>query len=242
MFNWFKSKSKENWIPPLTTDVHSHLLPGIDDGVKTIAEAEEVILRLMELGYTRFITTPHIHELYRNTPDRISTALELVKKHLSEKNINISIQAAAEYNLDDWLMKEIEAKAPLLTFNKNYLLFETNFLSEPLVLNDFIFKASTLGYKLILAHPERYMYLLNNTKRIEDLLSRGVLFQLNLLTLSGMYGPGAEKLARFLIDQKHIHLVGSDCHNSIHVQTLRKAMKSRYFTKALDLPLLNYSL
>jgi protein-tyrosine phosphatase len=86
------------------------------------------------------------------------------------------------------------------------------------------------------------MYLSNNRSRIEDLLSRGVLFQLNTVSLAGAYGPQAERLAKFLIDNKYVHLTGSDCHNLIHAEALLKAMKTKYYTKLLSLPLLNYSL
>ncbi len=229
-------------MPPLTTDVHSHLLPGIDDGVKSFEEAEQVILRLQSLGFNRFITSPHVHELYRNSSEVILEKLAMLKEHLEKKNIGVSISTVAEYSLDEWLMQQVEAKVKFLAFSQNHLLFETNFFSEPLILNDFIFKATTLGYKPVLAHPERYMYLLNNRNRIEDLLSRGVLLQLNSMSLAGVYGPDVEKMARFLIDHKFIHMLGSDCHNLAHTQALQQAQKTKHYAKALELPLLNYSL
>lgn len=242
MFDWFRKKEVQNWMPPLTTDVHSHLLPGIDDGVKTLEESEHVITHLQRLGFTRLITSPHVHELYRNTTEIIQRKLEEVRAHLKSKNIDVQISAIAEYNLDEWLMQRVEEKMKFLTFSQNHLLFETNFFSEPLVLNDFIFKVTTLGYKPVLAHPERYMYLTNNKSRIEDLLSRGVLLQLNTMSLTGLYGPEVEKLARFLIDQKFVHMIGSDCHNLQHAQLLERAQKTKYYAKVLSLPLLNYSL
>lgn len=242
MFDWLKRKETQSWMPSLTTDVHSHLLPGIDDGVKTLEESEQVIAHLQSLGFTRLITSPHVHELYRNTTEIIQRKLEEVKKHLTSRNIDVQISAIAEYNLDEWLMKRVEEEAKLLTFSQNHLLFETNFFSEPLVLNDFIFKVTTLGYKPVLAHPERYMYLANNKSRIEDLLARGVLLQLNTMSLTGLYGPEVEKLARFLIDQKFVSMIGSDCHNLQHAQILERAQKTKYYTKVLSLPLLNYSL
>lgn len=242
MFDWLKKKELPTWIPPLTTDVHSHLLPGIDDGVKTLEESEQVIRHLQSLGFNRFITSPHVHELYRNTTEVILQKVQEVQQHLTSRGVNVQISAIAEYNLDEWLMRKVEEKMKFLTFSQNHLLFETNFFSEPLVLNDFIFKITTLGYKPVLAHPERYMYLTNNRARAEDLLSRGVLFQLNTMSLTGLYGPEVEKLARFLIDQKFVNMLGSDCHNFQHAQALERAQKSKYYEKAISLPLLNYSL
>lgn len=242
MYNWFKKENVPSWIPPLTTDIHSHLLPGLDDGVKTVEESIRVIEVLMQAGFTRFITSPHIHEMYRNTEEDILTKLHYLTSILAEKNVPASISTVAEYSLDEWLMMRIEQDKPLLTFSGKHLLFETNFFSEPLTLNEFIFKIVSKGYKPVLAHPERYMYLSNNRSRIEDLLSRGVLFQLNTVSLAGAYGPQAERLAKFLIDNKYVHLTGSDCHNLIHAEALLKAMKTKYYTKLLSLPLLNYSL
>ena len=122
------------------------------------------------------------------------------------------------------------------------MLFETNFYAEPLVLNDFIFKLITQRYIPVLAHPERYMYLVKNKERIEDLASRGVYFQLNSTSLAGMYGPVVEKLAKFLIDERHVHFLGSDCHNINYIHALVEAQKTTHYKRALNLPLLNYSL
>lgn len=242
MFHWFKKKEEPVWMPAFTTDVHSHLLPGIDDGVKSLEEAEQVILKLQSLGFKRLITSPHVHELYRNSTEAILQKLSLLNNYLKEKNIEVNLSSVAEYNLDEWLMHQVEAKNKLLTFSHNHLLFETNFFSEPLILNDFIFKITTLGYKPVMAHPERYMYLLNNKNRVEDLRLRGVLMQLNTMSLTGLYGPDVEKLAKFLIDQKLIDMLGSDCHNLQHAEILKRAQKTKYYNKALALPLLNYSL
>lgn len=242
MFDWFKKQDATAWTPALTTDVHSHVLPGIDDGVKSLEEAEVVIRKLQSLGFNRLITSPHVHELYRNTTQGIREKLALVKNHLTKQRIEIQISAIAEYNLDEWLMQQVEEKREFLTFSQNHLLFETNFFSEPLVLNDFIFKITTLGYKPVMAHPERYMYLINNKARIEDLASRGVLFQLNTMSLAGLYGAEVERLAKFLIDQKFVSMIGSDCHNMQHAEILQRAQRTKYYSKVLSLPLLNYSL
>jgi protein-tyrosine phosphatase len=242
VIGWFKKDIKPDWLPPLATDVHSHLLPGIDDGVKTLEESAAAICKLQALGFTKFITSPHVHELYRNSTETIQQKVKEVQAYLSAQHNSASISTIAEYNLDEWLLQKVDERMPLLTFSQNHLLFETNFFSEPLVLNDFIFKITSQGYKPVLAHPERYLYLANNKARIEDLLARGVLFQLNTLSLSGVYGPVVEKLARFLIDQKYVHMIGSDCHSLLHAEMLERAMKTKYYTRVVQLPLLNYSL
>lgn len=242
MFNWFFKKETFQQSYPLTVDVHSHLLPGIDDGAKSLEDSEKIIRSLIELGFTKLITSPHVHELYRNSTETIVGKLTELRAHLKKQEIDVKVDTIAEYNVDEWLIHHIHEQKPLLTFHGKHVLFETNFFAEPLVLNDFIFKISTQGYIPVLAHPERYMYLVNNVARIEDLLARGVLFQLNTTSLAGLYGPVVEKLAKFLVDRKFVHLLGSDCHTLFQAEVLQRAMKTKHYQKALSLPLLNHSL
>lgn len=242
MFNWLFNKSTAaEWS--LKTDMHSHLLPGLDDGVKTFEEALSVILSLKALGYSRLITTPHvISDIYRNTTANIIGRCNELNAFLAKHNEHVEVSAAAEYYLDESLMQSIRHDERLLTFGDRYLLFETNFVTEPLILKEFIFLASTKGYKLILAHPERYLYLHGNLAKVEDLKNRGLFFQVNISSLSGHYSPPAQKLARQIIDSQWIDFLGTDCHNLNHIDVLRKSASTKYFEKAINLPLLNYSL
>jgi Capsular polysaccharide biosynthesis protein len=224
-------------------DIHSHLLPGLDDGVSSFEEAEEIILKLIQLGYTRIITTPHVmSDAYRNTTAGILEKLGELKEYLKQKDINIPVSAAAEYYLDESLLKMIDTNQPLLTFGENYLLFETNFITEPFNLKEFIFLASTKGYRPVLAHPERYLYLHNNFDKVQDLLDRGVLMQMNISSLTGYYSNPVRQMAFKLVDRKMIHWLGSDCHHLQHTELMLRAKNLRYYRKALTLPLLNNSL
>lgn len=223
--------------------MHSHLLPGLDDGVATFDDAEQIVRRFVELGYTRIITTPHVmSDAYRNTPEGIHARLGELRMHLKERGLEIPVSAAAEYYLDETLFKMVETDQPLLTLGERYLLFETNFITEPFNLKEFIFLATTKGYKLVLAHPERYLYLQNNLAKVEDLLDRGVLMQMNISSITGYYSKPVQQMAFKLIDQKMIHWLGSDCHHLQHTVLIEQARRSRYFMKALALPLLNNSL
>ncbi len=223
--------------------MHSHLLPGIDDGVADLQESETIIRELIDLGYTKLITTPHIiSDLYRNTPEIIHEKLEAVREHLSGKKLDITIEAAAEYYLDETLYQALKNNEKLLTLGGKYILFETNFITEPLLMKEFIFLASSKGYRLILAHPERYLYLHDQYGKVEDLLARGVHFQVNISSLSGYYSKPAQKLAIRLINEGHVHFLGTDCHHMNHVELLKKMQTNKYFEKALTLPLLNNSL
>lgn len=241
MFNWFRKE--RNTQQPVLVDMHSHLLAELDDGVKSLEEAERIILHFRQMGFKKLITTPHImSDVYRNTPAGINAKLSLLKAHLASKEIDVEVSAAAEYYLDEALMKMIDENEPLLTFGDNYLLFETNFLSSPYFLKDFIFKAITKGYRLILAHPERYLYLQEDLSKAEDLIDRGVYFQLNLSSLTGYYSKQVQQLAFKLIDRGWIHFIGSDCHNFQQAQVLQTAVTTKYFRKVTNLPLLNNTL
>ncbi len=218
--------------------MHSHLLAGLDDGVKSHDEAIELIRNFHRLGYKKVITTPHImSDYYRNEPEQIISAAAGLNKLLQDNQIPVTVEAAAEYYLDEHLTTIINGEKRLLTFGTNYLLFETNFFSEPLHLNEFIFNAITHGYKPVLAHPERYQYM--TLQKAEELRDRGVLFQLNIPSMVGFYGKPVERMAAKLIDAGWIDLLGSDCHNLIQFQALEAALKNKHFKKALNFPLLN---
>lgn len=242
MLSWFRKKeSKEQTA--IRTDIHSHLLPGLDDGVQSFEDAEEIILRFVRAGYQKLITTPHImSDAYRNTPEGIRSKLTELNDYLKSKNISIQVEVAAEYYLDEAFNKSIELNQEILTFGNKYLLFETNFMTEPLHLKEFIFMATTKGYQLVLAHPERYLYLQNDISKAEDLINRGVYFQINTSSLTGYYSREAQRTAFKLIDKGWVHFLGSDCHSLQHIRLLEEAKRSRYYQKALTLPLLNNNL
>lgn len=221
--------------------MHSHLLAALDDGVKNHAEALEIIRQFHQLGYRKLITTPHImSDTYRNTPQTILSTLTELKSEISKAEIPVQVEAAAEYYLDETVLALLDSDSQLLTFSGSYFLFETNFYSEPFQLNDFIFKSIVKGYKPILAHPERYTYM--TPEKAEDLFHRGVLMQINSLSLIGFYGKPIQKLAQKMIDQKWVHALGSDCHNLLQAQLQPEIMQDKYYRKALDLPLLNNKL
>lgn len=223
--------------------MHSHLLPALDDGVSTFEDAAEIVLAFQRMGYKRIITTPHVmSDAYRNTPKIIQAKLQELREYLHQKGIHMPIDAAAEYYLDESLYRMLENNEPLLTFGQNYLLFETNFITEPFNLKEFIFLATTKGYKLVLAHPERYLYLQNNLEKVQDLLDRGVLMQMNISSLTGYYSKPVQQMAFKLVDRGMIHWLASDCHHLQQTSLMEHARGLRHFRKALTLPLLNNSL
>lgn len=242
MLSFLKPTPKKD-LPAIAIDIHSHLLPGIDDGVKTLEESWQIIQRFEDLGYKKLITTPHVmNDFYRNTTLGIKNKRDELISFLNEKKSPIQIEAAAEYYLDESLIQAVDNQEKLMTFGQQYLLFETNFLTEPYQLKDFIFKVTTQRYKPVFAHPERYEYLNKNFEKLEDLRNRGVLFQLNILSLVGFYSAPIQKMAEHMIDKGWVDFIGSDCHNEHYSNLLEKAQRTKYFKKALALPLLNNSL
>ncbi len=223
------------------SDFHSHLIPKMDDGVKEYQEALEIIHQLKQLGVSKIVTTPHIsRHAYPNTHEDIREQFSLLRKFISDQDPTIELSVAAEYYLDDFFQQQIQNHEQLLTFGRQHLLFETNYLSEPFSLKEVIFQLITQGYRPMLAHPERYHFL--SVAKAEDLRSRGVNLQLNLLSLIGYYSQPVQRLAEKLIDAKLINAVSSDCHQPAQAQFLTKVAQSKYFHRVLELPLINFNL
>jgi tyrosine-protein phosphatase YwqE len=227
----------------LHTDIHSHLLPGIDDGVETYDEAIGIIRRFQQLGYRKLITTPHVmQDFYENDSAIILDKLKVLKQKTREAGIEVELEAAAEYYLDESLIKKLESPEQLLTFGKKYLLFETSFINKPMYLDDFLFLAQSKGFIPVMAHPERYAFIHNEPDLLEALLQRGMLLQINMNSLSGYYSREVQKMAKRLIDKQQIHFLGSDCHSGKHLDAMMESMRTKHYVKACSLPLLNNSL
>ncbi len=264
MFSWFKKnitqeEEKENLIPNnsnnlvenmientniVNVDIHSHLLYGIDDGAKTIEDTLELAKNFVEMGYKKMVFTPHImFDRYKNTPEIILNRLEDVKNALAQNNINLEVEAAAEYYLDEGFVKKMRENQPLLCFGKQkYVLFESGFSNKPRGLKEVVFDLLSSGYKPIWAHPERYYYLHKDEALLEDMLSRGVLLQINQISLVNYYGEECRKYAEFLIDKKYVSFIGSDCHSLRYVSAMKELKTQKIYQKLSELKLLNDSL
>ena len=194
----------------------------------------QLIRGLMDLGYQKFITTPHIYRgSYNNSRATILPALEKLQASLKSNRISVSIDAAAEYFFDEFFIEQVSQKQ-LLTFGDNYVLFELGFSVRPVMVEEIIFQMNVAGYKPVLAHPERYSFFHDRKLiELEKLKNTGVLFQLNLMSLSNQYGNRARDIARELIDQNMIEFAGSDIHRPLQLRSLSESMKDKYFLKLL---------
>ncbi len=217
----------------ILVDMHSHLIPGIDDGSKSMEESIELIKALYNLGYKKLITTPHIQtDRYKNNRDIILSGLDSLRNEVEKEKIPIELDAAAEYLIDDGFTDKM-SKGGLLTFGKNYLLVELSYFSEPFNLKNTFFELQTDGYNVVLAHPERYTYWHNRIEIYEELVTRGIFLQLNINSLTGWYSKESKEIAEKLIDRKLIRFLGTDTHNQQYLQELQKSTSMPTLLKAL---------
>lgn len=248
--SWFDFLKKKNPVEIpfdlswLQVDMHSHLIPGIDDGSKSMEESISLLSRLASYGLRKVITTPHImSEYYRNTPEIISMGLEDLRKAAKNHGISLEIEAAAEYYMDEIFLEKIKSGDELLTFGDRYILVETGFINKPQMLLDIIFHLEMAGYKPILAHPERYQYLLVDKKLQDELIERQLIFQVNLLSLTGFYSKGVKEFAEMLLERNAVSFLGTDCHNERYLDMLQTLPKNhRVYEKIRNSEFLNQRL
>jgi protein-tyrosine phosphatase len=214
-------------------DIHSHLLPGIDDGAKDLNASIALIEKMSSYGIKSFITTPHIlGDVYPNTPEIIKSKLQTVKNELLKRDItDISIDAAAEYMMDEQFSEMIEKDEKLLTLKDNHVLVEMSYFSPPINLYEVLFKLQLKGYKPVLAHPERYNFYHTDFKSYYKLKQAGCLFQLNLLSLTEHYGKDVRKISKTLLKENLYDFVGTDTHHQRHLEMLLKIGTKSNFKK-----------
>lgn len=225
MFSIFKRKrlAPANFSE-LKADMHSHILPGIDDGAPDTENSLELVTALIDMGFQKLTATPHIlWDMYRNDPSTIGDAKRTLEQAFRDASIQVPLHAAAEYYMDDHFDELLASGEPLLTIRNNWTLVEFSFVSPPINLKEKIFELQIKGYQPIIAHPERYLYFAANKKFYDELKEAGCYFQLNILSLTGYYGKGPSELAQHLIRNNYIDFLGTDLHHQRHVHALRHA-------------------
>ena len=236
MFKLFtRSSSTTPDYSKLVADIHSHLLPGIDDGSPDLETSIELIRRMMKLGFKKFVTTPHIMwEMYKNTPEIVNKKLDLLRAALKKESIDVEINAAAEYFLDEHVEKLLSTKQKLLTVADNMVLVEFSLANQPFNVKEILFEMTMQGYQPIIAHPERYIYFEQAKDFYDELKDSGYYFQLNINSLSGYYGKSAEKLAHYLLKKDYYNFLGSDLHHFRHIEALSNPVITSQLNKLLD--------
>lgn len=237
MFSFFRKKS----IPaasglsfPFDTDIHSHILPGIDDGSPDIETSLALVRGLYSLGIRKSVATPHIiADMYRNTPETINAALLLLQEAVAKEGIDMEITAAAEYMLDDYFMKLVRTEKKLLTIHDNIVLTEQSYATPSGNLNEISFELMSAGYRPIMAHPERYVFYQGRFDEFHHLKDLGFLLQVNLLSLTGYWGKGVTKAARYLFDNDLVDFVATDLHHDRHLHALQHPGHLRLFNTVI---------
>lgn len=244
MFGLFKKKRNEPEInfSVIGTDMHSHIIPGIDDGARTIEDSIALAKRFQALGYKKLIATPHIMaDYFRNTPDTIRRGLDELREGLHQNQIDLEVDAAAEYYMDETFEKKIREKTAL-TFGDNYLLFELSFINYPANINDMIKLMQDHGYQPVLAHPERYPYFHGSIDNYIRIKEQNCCLQINAIALTGYYGAGPKKLAEEMIEYNLVDFIGSDMHHLRHADALKESLYIPSIQKLLSEQLKNSSL
>ena len=222
MFIFSKPKKRlADLIPDGYVDIHSHLLPGIDDGSKDEENSLALINSLKDYGFSQFITTPHVLTgVWNNTRQGITGKEASTKLFLESQGIAHPFKAAAEYLMDDTFLKLLKNE-PLLTLKDNYVLVEMSYLNPPMQLYDILYELQLEGYQPVLAHPERYLFYHFNFDEYKKLKKVGCLFQINLLSVTGYYGKPVFDTCKKLLDSNMIDFSGSDTHHERHTEAYK---------------------
>lgn len=232
MLGWFGNNKKAFNVD---VDIHSHLIPGIDDGARSVEESLEMLSVFQRLGYKKVITTPHIHsEYYPNTKSIIEQGLVSLKEEMSTYGLKIDIEAAAEYYIDSEFLMLIETPEEILSFGKfNYVLMETPFMNKPLIFDEVVFQLKSNGFVPVLAHPERYTYLMDDLSWLKKIKIQGVQLQITASSLIGGYGKGPQKVARQLLKENMVDFIGSDIHRKNQLPIFQKSLRQKIIPQNL---------
>jgi tyrosine-protein phosphatase YwqE len=216
-------------------DIHNHIIPGLDDGAKTVDESIALINGFADMGVTYFRCTPHImHNHYDNTSETIKIAHKALLAGMEKNGLSdITLHCAAEHMIDDNFENILEEKQ-IMPLNKEYLLIEMSYLQPSFNFDLAVNKIAQHKYFPILAHPERYMYYHSKYGKYPSMKSNGILFQLNLLSLSAAsYGSDVQKIAEKLLKDDLIDFVGTDVHNARQLNLLKEIRLSKQMVNRL---------
>lgn len=238
MFNIFRRRREQTKLF-YETDVHSHILPGVDHGSQSISESLDMLRAEIDMGIKRVMCTSHVTaETFENTPESLQHAYDELKKAVDEEGLPIEIFVSAEYRIDEYWQKQYEADK-ILPMPGKYILLENSFIQELIGMDEMMFELQVKGYKPILAHPERYRYYYNRHDRFEKLHSSNVAFQVNILSLAGYFGAGARDTALWLIENNLCNMFGSDMHNMEHAKVIMDYINSKEWRRLIERHLLD---
>lgn len=221
---------------PFKTDIHCHIIPGVDDGSPDAETSAALLTQMRELGFQRVFASPHVtQDTFENTPETLAGPTEELRSEIQRQGLDIELHRHAEYRLDDFFLRQLKA-GNLTPMPGEYLLVENSFSQEPYDMDTVIFDLKMEGFNPILAHPERYIYYAKgNPQRYRDLHDSGLMFQINLLSLAGRYGRTIRSVALELLENGMVDFIGTDIHRESHVKLLQEYLQSRNFRHDLKL-------
>lgn len=233
MFNFFKKKPANSTLF-YNTDVHCHLLPGVDHGSPDIATSMELLSLQQEMGINHIIATSHVTKAtFENTPETLKPAYKILCDEVAKVGMDMKIDLSAEYRIDEFSLAQLNENR-ILPFPNGYILLENPFQQEIMGMDELMFDVQLKGLTPILAHPERYDYYGRKKDRYTKLHDAGVLFQVNLLSFTGYFGGRAHDTAQWLLEHDYIDFLGSDMHNRQHAEILKDFIGSKDYKKLAD--------
>lgn len=201
-------------------DIHSHIIPSIDDGAKSIYETLEMLKEAEKSGFTDVIATSHYVENYYEVDEiQRQKSIDSINSKLKENDINIKVHSGSEIYVSQDIVNLIKERKASSLSNTKYVLFELPMNSNIMYLNEIIFDLQSSNFIPVIAHPERYSYVQNNPKMLAELVNKGVLFQANFGSIIGRYGNNAKNTLKKLLRYNMIHFFGSDAHRSKSIYT-----------------------
>jgi len=213
-------------------DMHSHFIPGVDDGAQTMDDSLQLLQKMQALGYKKCITTPHIKmDIYPNSEEKLRRVFDQLQEEKVRAGIGIEVELAAEYYLDDTFAERLKERELLCFGKQRYVLMEFSFTTPPVFEEDTFKRVLDRGYIPILAHFERYLYFHGKPEVAEKYRKIGVNTQMNLLSLTGHYGPDIRKQAERMVDDCLFDFVGTDAHRIQHLQLLQEHLSMPYLAE-----------
>ena len=227
MFNFFSKKSKTPAELCFGTDIHCHIVPGVDDGAPDPETAADIIEGMQSFGIRRIIASPHVTQVtFENDESTIEPALALLHAELDRRGNDIGVSHSAEYRIDELFHNRLVTNELMLLPN-NHILIENSFIQEPWNLDNLIFDLQVKGLVPVLAHPERYAYYYTQKNRYRTLHDASLNLQINLLSLAGAYGPAERSIAEYLIKQGLVDFIGTDIHRRSHVEKIKQYLLTK---------------
>ncbi len=237
LFDFFHKPSAIQKLP-VSTDIHCHLVPGVDDGSPTAGKSVTLLSHMHDWGIERVFVSPHsTQDKFENTPESLAGPFSSLKEAVADSGLPIGLHLHMEYRLDNFFIEQFE-RDNLISLPGKYLLIENAFSNEPWGMEHLLYNIRNQGYTPIIAHPERYQYYSQiHRNRYDELHEFGTYFQINLLSLSGYYGKLERETALLLLQKGYVQFIGTDIHRQAHVDSIERYLKSRQYNR--DLRLLN---